>query len=59
LGTLGSREEIRQLLAFTLQIPDPTVRSETRHMIDRLIGLGLRDLRDLAEKTTQPPPADD
>ncbi len=55
---LGSREEIRELLTFTLQNPDPAIRAETHHMIDRLIGLGLSDLRDLAEETPQPPEPD-
>ncbi len=55
---LGSREQIRELLALTLGDPDPVVRAEAQHMVDRLIGIGLRDLRDLAE-ATQPPPAGD
>jgi hypothetical protein len=45
----GSREEIRKLLEFCLASPAADIREEARRMVDQLIGLGLRDFRDLAE----------
>jgi hypothetical protein len=45
----GSREEIRELLELTLASPSMEIRKEASHIIDRLIGLGLQDFRDLAD----------
>lgn len=45
----GSREEIRELLELCLASPSSDTREEARLAVDQLIGLGLRDFRDLAE----------
>lgn len=45
----GSREQIRELLEIALASSSGEVREEARYITDQLIGLGLRDFRDLAE----------
>lgn len=46
---LGSREEIRELLEIALASSSRETKEEASHIVNQLIGLGLRDFRDLAE----------